>query len=200
MKAFDDWLHAAGTCGDLHKLLVGAISQWRCSQEVQPPDNITFPGALGCFRAQQRIGWRQLLGGCLAREWAMVQHRHFEVMGRRRSGAVWAGSMIKELWKMGWAQWEDRNKALHDTPLAADMAGAQSLDVSLQVEWVLGRGTLPAHVWLVFPPSLLNLLAQPITAKKHWFVLVRSHRELSGDGIDDDFTPSRSALRKWVGL
>ena len=95
---------------------------------------------------------------------------------------------------------EDRNKALHDTPLAADMAGAQSFDISLQVEWVLGRGALPAHVWSVFPPSLDKLLEQPVTAKKHWFVLVRSHRELSSDGISDDFTHSKSSLQKWVGL
>ena len=75
-----------------------------------------------------------------------------------------------------------------------------SLDISLQVECVLGRGTLPVLVWSVFPSSLNKLLEQPVTAKKHWFVLVRSHRELSSDGISDDFTHSKSSLQKWVGL
>ena len=118
----------------------------------------------------------------------------------RKTGKKWASDLIPQLWKLGVAQWEDRNKALHGTPLAEDLAGAMSLDISLQVEWVLGKDDLPLHVRQTFPSSLENLLAQSLLGKKYWFMLVRAHREVVGNGIEDDFSPKKSQLRKWVGL
>ena len=65
---------------------------------------------------------------------------------------------------------------------------------------MLGKETLPWHVKKTFPASLTDLLAQSLMSKKHWFVLVRAHREVAGGGIQDDFSPHKSPLRKWVGL
>ena len=82
------------------------------------------------------------------------------------------------MWQLSWDQWDDRNRALYNTPLAADLSGAISLEVSLQVEWVLGNVNLPQHVRKSFPPSLEALMAQTLEGKKYWFALVRAHQEL----------------------
>lgn len=73
------------------------------------------------------------------------------------------------------------------------------LDISLKIEWILGKEELPAYVQIHFPHTLMDLMEQALPAKKHWFTLVRAHRETIGNGITDDFTSPKSQLRKWVG-
>ena len=141
------------------------------------------------------------MGGCLSIEWARAQDIYFKWMGIRRTGKRWVISLIKRLWEISWDIWDDRNRVLHNTPLAADLSGAASLDKAIREEIQLGYEGLPAPVRSQFPRDIEKLLKASLIQRKSWLVLVRASRELIHDNrIQDEFTNPRSYLRKWVGL
>ena len=195
------WLLQKKTCPDLRKLLVHMINSWRVGHLVTDKVSCEFEWCKTVFEAQQRIGWRQLMGGCLALDWAKAQDSYFKWLGMKRTGKRWVVSLIKKLWDISWDLWNDRNRVLHSTPMAGDLSGAASLDKAIGEECLLGSTGLPALVRGQFPANVKKLLKAPLLQRKSWLVLVRASRELVNDNrIQDEFTDSQSYLRKWVGL
>ena len=121
-------------------------------------------------------------------------------IGKRKTGLRWTSALIKKLWLISWDQWADRNMRLHDTPLAENLAGALSLDRLIQAEWTKGTDNMPTGLKNTFTDSVENILQQPSKAKKEWFTLVRSYREVIGEGTDDEFGPAHKKMREWSGL
>ena len=168
---------------------------------MTPLQDFDFEACEDVFVSQQKIGWRQLMGGCLSVEWARAQQAYYQWRDIRRTGKRWAVALIRKLWEIAWDLWSDRNDALHQTPLAADLEGAVSLDKAIREECLLGSADLPANVRCNFPSDVEQLIQSPLTQKKAWLVLVRAARELIHDTrIQDEFTNPKSYLRKWVGL
>ena len=199
LKSLKDWLQGKKTCPQLQNLILSSLQSWH--HNIKP--NIPKSGFIGVeeiYLEQQSIGWRQFIGGCISKKWAIAQTTYYSWLGSKKSGNTWAKELIQQMWKVEWSQWEDRNQALHKTTLAQDMEGAISLDNSIKSEWKIGKDTLPKLVQNTFPRLLSDLLAQSLQKKKFWFVLVRKHRELKGNPISDEFTVPKSQLRKWVGL
>ena len=199
IKSIKDWLQGKKTCPELQNLIISSLQSWHLNIKPILPKK-GFLGVDEIYLEQQSIGWRQFIGGCISKKWAIAQNKYYFWIGSKKSGNMWAKGLIQQLWKVAWNQWEDRNHALHKTTLAQDMEGAISLDTSIKAELELGYETLPKFVKKTFPRLLSDLLAQPIQKKKFWFVLVRKHRELKGTAIQDAFTSANSQLRKWVGL
>ena len=140
-------------------------------------------------------------GEFLALDWARAQDSYFKWLGMKRTGTRWVVSLIKKLWDISWDLWDDRNKVLHNTPMAGDLSGAASLDKAIGEEFMLGSTGLPALVRGQFPENVQNILKAPLLQRKSWLVLVRASRELVNDNrIQDEFTDPQSYLRKWVGL
>ena len=141
------------------------------------------------------------MGGCISIEWARVQGDYYKWIGLKKTGRRWAVALIKKLWEVAWDQWECRNGALHNTPMAADLSGALSLDSAISAECQLGPVGLPQKVRRVFPIDVTTLITSPLMDRKCWFVLVRAARELRKDTrIQDEFSHPQSSLRTWVGL
>ena len=110
-------------------------------------------------------------------------------------------ALIQKLWEVAWDQWNDRNKTLHDTPLAMELSGSLSLDQAIRQEFHIGIQSLQRRVQLTFPPNLDTLLDASIYDRKRWFVLVRASRENTHTFLyNDAFSTPNSSLRKWVGL
>ena len=176
------------------------LDQWRSGDNVSGLKDFDFDGVEDIFNSQKQIGWRPLLGGCLSLEWAKVQGTYFKWL-RVKTGKRWVAALIQKLWDVAWDQWENRNEALHDTPMAADLSGAVSLNRAISAECQLGIGDLPFKVGQTFPYDINNFLQQPLIERKCWLVLVRTAREVMHDNrIQDEFTDPKSHLRKWVGL
>ena len=153
------------------------------------------------YKTQKMIGWKQMMGGCVSLEWAKAQDIYFKWMGMRKTGKRWVVSLIKKLWEISWELWDDRNSVLHNTPMAADLSGAVSLDKAIREEFHLGCDGLPTLVRGQFPKEVDTVLNSSLIQRKSWLVLVRASRELIHDNrIQDEFTNPSSYLRKWVGL
>jgi len=201
LTALDGWLIEKKTCPDLKELIIHMLDRWRLGLEVTNLTSCQFEWCEDVFDAQKTIGLRQMMGGCLSIEWARAQDIYFKWMGIRRTGKRWVISLIKRLWEISWDIWDDRNRVLHNTPLAADLSGAASLDKAIREEIQLGCEGLPAPVRSQFPRDIEKLLKASLIQRKSWLVLVRASRELIHDNrIQDEFTNPRSYLRKWVGL
>ena len=109
--------------------------------------------------------------------------------------------MISELWDISWDQWLNRNAALNNTPMAADLSGAVSLNVAIQEECRLGSEGLPRLVRSVFPEDVNRFLRTSLKERKAWLVLIRATRESINDiRIQNEFTDPHSHLCKWVGM
>ena len=141
------------------------------------------------------------MGGCISFEWAKVQGDYYKWIGRKKTGKRWAVALIQKLWDVSWDQWECRNGALHNTPMAADLSGALSLDRAISAEYALGPRGLPSIVRKEFPSDITTFLTSPPIERKCWLVLVRAAREVRHDTrIQDEFSHPQSSLRTWVGL
>ena len=142
-----------------------------------------------------------MLYGCVALEWAKVQHHYYSWVGSMKSGSKWVEGLIKQLCEVDFSAWEHRNSVLHYTPLAEILSGELSLDRSLRKEWELGFEGLPALVQVVLSVDIATLLESTVAAKKGWFILIRKARENIGDErAVDEFSAPDSSLRAWVNL
>jgi len=201
MVKLTEWMKTNKTCPDIIRLILHGITKWRMGEEITPLRDLEFDDVTRIFGAQQQIGWRSFMGGCISFEWAKVQGDYYKWIGRKKTGKRWAVALIQKLWDVSWDQWECRNGALHNTPMAADLSGALSLDRAISAECLLGPRGLPLRVQMVFPSDISTLLTSPLIERKCWLVLVRAAREIRQDTrIQDEFSHPQSSLRTWVGL
>ena len=92
---------------------------------------------------------------------------------------------------------------LHQTPLAADLSGALSLDRSIRSEWSRGTTDMTRRVSITFPSTINNILTRSLDQRKQWLRLVRSYRKMVGNADEDEFSPPNKKtkkMREWVGL
>ena len=170
---------------------------------MERPTDLYHPNSKALWDKQLSIGWRNALGGSLSHLWKEIQQQHYALLGRKWTGARWVRNLIQQLWLISWDQWEDRNKKLHDSPLADDLSGALSLNRSIRNEWIQGTLNMPKRVRKTFPKKVERLLNKPLETRKQWFTLVRSYREMVGNNAEDEFSPpskKTKKLRHWVGL
>ena len=203
-KSIEDltnWLVENHSCPDIARLLLQIIDQWRRGEVVTMIKDFEFDGIQSIFDKQALIGWRPIMGGCLSEEWVKVQGMYLKWSGSRKSPRRWAAALIKKLWGIAWDQWEDRNGAIHNTPLGIEMSGGLSLIRAIKAEFSLGKLGLPRKVQSTFPNNVNILLDAPLEDQQCWFVLIRAAREMRNDyRIRDEFSDPKSSLRKWVGL
>ena len=201
MLDLSEWLASVKTCPDILKLICQSLQLWREQLPVLPLHSYDFDGVNAIYTDQCIIGWRNLLRGFVSVEWANVQDKYYKWLGLKRTGKRWVTMLIKKLWDVSWSQWEDRNGALHNTPIADDLSGAASLDAAIKAECRLGSQGLPPHVRCTFPKDVSRLLQSSLHERKCWLQLVRAARELTNDDrIIDVFSDTKSSLRKWIGL
>ena len=157
-KSIEDltnWLVENHTCPDIARLLIQIINQWRRGDVITMITDYEFDGIRTIFDKQAKIGWRPLMGGYLTEQWARVQGTYLKWCGSRKSPRRWAAALIKKLWGITWDQWEDRNGAIHNTPLGIEMRGGLSLIRAIKAEFSLGKIGLPRNVQSTFPNNVL---------------------------------------------
>ena len=203
MDKLDIWLVAEHTCPDLRKMLLTALQQWKKGQRIIRPMEVESTHSIAVWKEQTNIGWRNILGGSLSKQWKQRQDKYYKEMGSKKSGTTWVKGLVIQLWQLSWDQWEDRNRRLHDTPLAEDLTGALSLNRAIRDEWSQGIENMPQRVKRKFGEDVGKILSQTLKKQKQWFTLVRSYREMVGTAEDDVFSPlnkKTKKMRQWVGL
>ena len=195
------WLESNSSCPDLAKLVINVLTSFKLNKSIEIHENVIFDAAHKVYNAQSKIGWRLFLDGILSVEWAEAQQTYLTWIGSRRSGKKWVAGLILHLWNVQWDAWMHRNEVLHDTPLAEVLSGGLYLDQALKYEWAAGFNLLPRDVTATLPKKVEYVLKSSLSEKKGWLVLIRRARESVGETcLQDEFSKSKSKLRKWVGL
>jgi hypothetical protein len=76
--------------------------------------------------SQDKIGWRNIMEGCISTHFYFIQHYHLALSGSYLNGSNWTKSLISKLLHITHLQWIYRNFTLH--------APRQALWVSTQEE------------------------------------------------------------------
>jgi hypothetical protein len=105
MSSFSDWLTSLHTATEITFWIIKHLTEWG-SQEPYSTAKTDLPGLLQAIQAQDCLDWLAFFEGCIAEEWAGVQHAHFLWLGRRNIGKRWATSMVVKLWEIAWDLWD----------------------------------------------------------------------------------------------
>ena len=160
-----------------------------------------FDGMENLIDCQRKIGWRSFWDGCLSHEWGAIQQSFLTWTNSKQTGKGWVAGLIQQLWEVEKVAWLHMNSVLYDTPLAHIMSGTLSLDKSLHTEWSLGFIGIAQLVQVVLPKDIRHILEGTVSERKGWLVLIRTARENMGDNrTSDEFSDSKSCLRRWVDL
>ena len=77
-KKVDDWLANASSCPELVRPMSRALKNWKGKTPVIYDSELDYPGVRKVLQAQEKLGWRLFLDGCLALEWAQVQQIYYD--------------------------------------------------------------------------------------------------------------------------
>ena len=158
--------------------------------------------AFARFKEQRLIGWKSFLEGIMSSLWAKYMSFYFSTKKSNKSGKTWAARLLTYSWKFVFYIWEQRNKQLHHTARIKDLEGQPTLINSIQTEWYIGLGLLPASEYSrYFTMHINQILLKPLEWQQTWFQIIRQARILmdSLHLVEDEFTTS-TTLQKWVGI
>lgn len=133
----------------------------------------------GIADAQFDIGWHALVGGFWHKQWATIQHTHYQYLGLRNTGQVWLAKAIRLIWHVAWSIWEARNKRIHQDDVARLYENMEAVDLQIQTEFTLPPpNPCPSRYRHFFYNRDLNqILALPNYQRRKWSTAVQQARE-----------------------
>ena len=124
---------------------------------------------------QRAIGWSEAIFGCWDKTWITLQQSHFQARELRHQGYRWLTRLIKRLWQIAWALWEQRNETLHESQtLNSHMA----LYSNIEAQYDLGFRDFSPQLRrrIILPFS--HLVTKPIHYLELWLQRVKAQRTL----------------------
>ena len=155
------------------------------------------------IRAQDNIGWKNFLEGLPAKQWRLLQDRHYRRIRRQDLTArSWMKRLLTRLHVLGWSQWKHRNDTLYDRNMKWQKLALKALDASVAMEFARGPADLPPQDSSHFSLPLIVLLKKHQDYKKQWLVNVTSARNRQARGrseAEDAVAASKahSAVLHW---
>jgi hypothetical protein len=114
--------------------------------------------------------------------WLESQDAYFKWRKKRNTGAVWASSVISELWSFAWRIWEHRNDIVHDP---GDGLARRTLLREVEEEKALGGRYLPQTARALFRKSMDYLKKAQSDYLENWLRRIRAARALAEAGVEE---------------
>jgi hypothetical protein len=179
---FRKFLQKRNTCPDITDALIDGLSAWRREQIYELPASNMWFGLRAAVESQSAIGWGALLNGFLSTDWLASQDAYFKWRKKRNTGAVWASSVISELWAFAWRIWEHRNDIVHDP---GDGLARRTLLREVEEEKALGGRYLPQTARALFRKSMDYLKKAQSDYLENWLRRIRAARALAEAGVEE---------------
>ena len=128
------------------------------------PPGLTHPARLLVLQ-QDKIGWHNLLLGFPAKQWKLLQARHYRRLGIQRSARSWMKGFLTRLHQLAWHQWDHRNNCLYDPEGKWQKEMQQKLDDEIILEYSRGIEELPPCDQSHFAYPLNTLLSRALDYK-----------------------------------
>ena len=149
------------TCHHLTALMLAGVAT-----VLTPGGNLqaipAHPSVQHVAKAQEEIGWEQILKGRFAMEWRQHQRQHKgpEVEGKKDSVQSWMTSIINTIFEQFWEVWTLRNGDKHGTD-AASRAQVEKAQAIRELEIFYDKQELA-------PNRYQWLFVQPIAERMTW--------------------------------
>ena len=128
------WLVQATTMPDLRLAILQRLTAWKKNEDTTPP-TYAWPGVNDLVTAQDLVGWRAFLEGCVLQAWAAKQQDYYDWLERKNTGRRWVETLIKRLWQISWDVWEHRRGELKNPLSPALLREHARLDALLAPEY-----------------------------------------------------------------
>ena len=201
MANLREHLVSVDTEEELQRALLHRLSQFR---RQQPLTNQPWsPPVLDLIQDQDTIGWKNFLEGLPSRKWQLLQQRHYNRIGSKRSARRWLIALLKRLNAIAWDQWEHRNGLLHHKDHPRQVAAIRLLHREIAEEWSSGPADLPRSDRSHFRLTFSELFSKPLSYKKSWLLNVHSARQRQARRVANDLelktlSLDRSRLFQWM--
>jgi hypothetical protein len=186
----------AATMPDLRLAILQRLQAWKTGEDDQPP-TYAWPGVNALITAQDLIGWRAFLEGCVLQAWAAKQQEYYEWLDRKNTGRRWETTLIKRLWQISWDMWEHRNGELTNPSSPALLREHVRLDALLALEFNDLRSLAKKdRRWFRRPKEVL--FTKTIEYKAQWLESVALARARYFRRHRHDLTEERAAMRDYL--
>jgi len=124
---------------------------------VDSTDNYS-PSQLRLFKAQERIGWTQLINGRYATEWITTAH------DQGINGTIFYAKVTQYCWEYVLNSWKERNRALHDTAEPYDLS-----QMRITVQQIFHDAAQHPHTAATIRDQTVeSILARPLRSIASW--------------------------------
>ena len=120
MNALEESLLDNNTRGNTVQMIRNKLQQWNGNDHVIPISNITT--LLKAVLAQNLIGWKSFLEGCLLIEW---KTHTSNLLTKKQSPRRWIAHLVKKLWLVAFDMWDHRCKVLQKNDLSNKVQNLQ---------------------------------------------------------------------------
>ena len=134
------------------------------------------------IQEQDQIGWWNFMLGRVSKKITSLQDQYYDRINSKFTGATWTRRLIKEIWKVSWNMWEQRNDRLHKGDTPENTRIVLRLHREIQEELAKGRsGLQKKDRHLIGPDTKDWIFAETIPVMEEWLGAVRTSRRIETD-------------------
>lgn len=101
--------------------------------------------------------------------WLVHQQSYLLSINSQKSASLWMAILLRKIWEVMWAIWEDRNITLHREGPTIHRHEIQAIDNEIIAEFTAGlRNLPPEHYRYLFRGSIKQLLNDNLSLKQMW--------------------------------
>ena len=169
------WLVQANTMPALRLTILQRIKAWKNNEDTTPP-TYAWPGVNDLVTAQDLVGWRAFLEGCVLQAWAAKQQEYYDWLEKKNTGRRWVETLIKRLWQISWDMWEHRRGELKNPSSPALLREHARLDALIAPEYEdIRRLAKKDRRWFRRPKEVI--FTETIAYKLQWLESVSLARQ-----------------------
>jgi len=142
VDTLQETMEAIDTDPELLQALLLRLSQFHGQQPLTEED--WSPAVKSTIAEQDKIGWKALLEGLPSRRWRLTQHQYYTSVASERSSKRWIATLLQQLGKIAWDQWEHRNAIANGEKHPRQLRALQVLHNQIATEYITGADDLPA--------------------------------------------------------
>ena len=132
------WLHEQKTSPEILRVIKTALEDWRDDRPTRPPLHRLPAKVRLAVEEQYAIGWYQFLPGRISHVFIDAQASHYAKIQCQKSAQTWATSLIRQVWKITWSMWDNRNEILHNKTTPQKRREKEYLMAQVEDQFALG--------------------------------------------------------------
>jgi len=198
----EEYLAESETHPSIQYAILHRITQFRFRDPSLPPPLLTTAVCEAVCSHQDQIGWQNFLQGLPAKQWKLIQHRHYKQHKSQCSATKWMTGLLKKAHFLALGQWKHRNDVVYNPDLRQQQIAIAELRRQVTEEYARGPADLPPRDRSYFRPPLLTLLDKHHSYLQSWLVNLTSARSRqarrSHQGLDPmASSQARGAIERW---